>query len=70
MSVTRSQGEIRLAGCAVHGQLVLELDFLHKEKLKLMAASCSVVRGGAIKNDVALMRQELVSGVRRYGGAG
>ena len=70
MSVARSAREIRLAGCAVHGQLVLELDFLRKEKLKPLAAAYSVVRGGAIKNDVALMRQELVSELRRYGGAG
>jgi hypothetical protein len=28
MSVSRSHRRIRLAGCAVHGQLVLELDFL------------------------------------------
>ena len=28
MSVSRAQRKIRLAGCAVHGQLVLELDFL------------------------------------------
>ena len=53
MSVSRAQRKIRLAGCAVHGQLVLELDFLAE-------ALPSVYKvGGAQKEFKSLARVRL-----------